>query len=110
MELSGAIEALKYVNKNYSNCNVKIDLTTDSKYVKDGIESWIIKWKTNGWRTSKRKPVINQDLWRELDSLNTKLKPKWHWVEGHSGNKYNEMVDELANSEAQRVKRLNCIS
>tara|TARA_Y100001970_G_scaffold277461_1_gene381664 strand:- start:227 stop:658 length:432 start_codon:yes stop_codon:yes gene_type:complete len=91
MELKAAIEALKYF-KNSSSIN----LFTDSKYVKDGIQLWIQKWKTNGWKTALKKQVKNKDLWIELDEQISKHEIKWHWVKGHSGNKFNEKADELA--------------
>ena len=91
MELKAAIEALKYFQNSSS-----INLFTDSKYVKDGIQLWIQKWKTNGWKTALKKQVKNKDLWIELDEQISKHEIKWHWVKGHSGNKFNEKADELA--------------
>jgi ribonuclease HI len=69
---------------------------TDSKYVKDGIESWIINWKKNGWMTAAKQPVKNKDLWAQLDELRENKNIEWKWVKGHSDNKYNNMVDEIA--------------
>ncbi|MDC0161743.1 ribonuclease HI [bacterium] len=91
MELTAAIEALKYfqVKKN-------ITLITDSKYVKDGIKSWIQNWKKNGWRTTSKKSVKNKELWIELDDLITKHNINWEWVKGHAGNTSNEKADYLA--------------
>ena len=91
MELKAAIEALKYFSES-SNLN----LFTDSKYVKDGIESWIINWKKNGWKTTTKKEVKNKDLWIELDKQILRHKVHWHWIKGHAGNKYNEKADFLA--------------
>ena len=91
MELTAAIQALKHFEKKQS-----IKLITDSRYVKDGIESWIINWKKNGWKTSSKKPVKNKDLWIELDKLITFHDITWNWVKGHSGEKYNEKADFLA--------------
>ena len=91
MELKAAIEALKYFSES-SNLN----LFTDSKYVKDGIESWIINWKKNGWKTTTKKEVKNKDLWIELDKQILRHKVHWHWIKGHTGNKYNEKADLLA--------------
>ena len=91
MELSAAIEALKYF-QNKEN----ITLITDSKYVKDGIQSWIQNWKKNGWKTAAKKPVKNKELWIELDDLITKHNISWEWVKGHAGNKHNEKADYLA--------------
>ena len=85
MELTAAIEALRYfVDKK------NITLITDSKYVKDGIQSWIQNWKKNGWKTAAKKPVKNKELWIELDDLITKHNITWEWVKGHAGNTYNE--------------------
>ena len=70
---------------------------TDSKYVHDGITCWINGWKSRGWRKSDGKPILNQDLWVELDSLNSE-NVTWEWVRGHSGNPYNERCDLIATS------------
>ena len=91
MELTAAIQALKYFKNSQ-----KIKLFTDSKYVKDGIQSWIQNWKKNGWKTSTKKPVKNKELWMELDALITEHNIIWEWVKGHSGNAYNEKADFLA--------------
>jgi len=93
MELTAAIKALEALKYN----NISIELYTDSKYVMSGINEWISNWKAKGWKTSNKKPVKNVDLWQRLDDLNTKHNVDWHWVKGHSGNKGNEMADELAN-------------
>ena len=91
MELNATIQALKYF-KNKKN----IKLITDSKYVKDGIQSWINNWKNNGWKTTAKKPVKNKELWIELDQLILKHNIIWEWVKGHEGNIYNEKADSLA--------------
>ena len=91
MELTAAIKALKYFKEHQL-----ITLITDSKYVKDGIESWIANWKKNGWKTASKKPVKNKELWVELDSQIAKHKITWEWVKGHAGDKYNERADFLA--------------
>ena len=93
MELIAVISALKYVKKE------NIELFTDSKYTKDGIEKWIINWKKNGWKTASKQDVKNMDLWQNLDKLNQKKNVQWNWVKGHSDNKYNNMADELARSK-----------
>ena len=91
MELTAAIEALKYVqNKQH------ITLITDSKYLKDGIQSWIQNWKKNGWKTAAKKPVKNKELWIELDELIARHNITWEWVKGHAGNTHNEKADYLA--------------
>ena len=95
MELMATIKALAYFNHS-----TNISIFTDSKYVKDGIESWIIKWKKNNWKTSSKKKVKNIDLWKELDNLNEKYHIKWCWIKGHSGNILNDEVDQLAREAA----------
>ena len=91
MELTAAIEALKYFEDRQT-----IRLITDSKYVKDGIQSWIQNWKKNGWKTAAKKPVKNKELWIELDQLISRHTISWEWVKGHDGNVYNEKADYLA--------------
>ena len=91
MELTATIKALKYFKEHQL-----ITLITDSKYVKDGIESWIANWKKNGWRTTSKKPVKNKELWVELDSQIAKHNITWKWVKGHAGDIYNEKADFLA--------------
>ena len=91
MELTAAIEVLKYFSKSTT-----LNFFTDSKYVKEGIESWIHKWKKNGWKTAVKKPVKNKELWIELDAQITKHTINWQWVKGHAGNVHNETADFLA--------------
>lgn len=91
MELIAVIEALKIIKKN-----IKIEIYTDSNYVKDGITKWIFSWKKNGWKNSKKQVVKNADLWQELDLLVQKYNVEFFWVKGHNGDKYNEIADELA--------------
>jgi ribonuclease HI len=92
MELMGAIMALEALTRP---CNV--DLHTDSKYVMDGITSWIKGWKARGWKTADKKPVKNEDLWKRLDAARARHEVKWHWVKGHAGHALNERADQLAN-------------
>lgn len=92
MELMAAIQGLAALKRR---CAVM--LTTDSKYVKDGINEWLRGWKQNGWRTSKKEPVKNMDLWQQLDALVQEHEIEWHWVKGHSGHVENERADQLAN-------------
>ena len=92
MELTAAIEALSALKKP---CEVII--TTDSQYVKNGINQWIANWKKRGWKTADKKPVKNIDLWQQLDELVARHTVKWHWVKGHSGHAENERADALAN-------------
>jgi len=91
MELTAAIQALKAIEKKSA-----ITLITDSKYVKDGIQSWIQNWKKNGWKTAAKKPVKNKELWIELDELIVRHNITWEWVKGHAGNTHNEKADYLA--------------
>ena len=92
MELTAAIKGLEYFDSA-----TDLNVYTDSKYVMDGINSWIHKWKVNGWKTASKKPVKRSNLWIELDKLNNFHKVSWHWVKGHSGDSGNDMADALAN-------------
>jgi ribonuclease HI len=92
MELRAAIEALASLKEP-----CEVNLTTDSQYVLKGITEWISQWKRRGWRTAAKAPVVNVDLWQQLDELNQKHVVRWHWVKGHSGHPENELVDALAN-------------
>jgi ribonuclease HI len=98
MEIKAVIEALKNIKKPK-----EIQIYTDSKYVQNGITSWIFNWKKNGWKSSNRKPVKNIDLWQELDNLVQKYQISWHWVKGHDGDKYNEIADQLARKAAEKI-------
>ena len=95
MELTATIKALEYISTKD-----KIQIYTDSKYVKQGITEWITKWKINGWKTSKKEEVKNKDLWIELDNLTSKNSIEWVWVKAHSDNDLNNEVDLLARKEA----------
>ena len=100
MEMIAAISAL-----NELPSDSKIDLHTDSSYLKNAFtQKWIDKWKRNGWITSVGKPVLNKDLWFELDKLISKHEVNFHWVKGHAGNFYNERCDKLARDEATKYK------
>ena len=92
MELTAAIEGLRALSEN-----CRVDLTTDSQYVRQGITQWIDSWKARGWKTAARKPVKNVDLWQALDIENQRHRVSWHWVKGHSGHRENEIADQLAN-------------
>ena len=92
MELMAAIMALEALTRP-----CRVDLHTDSKYVMDGITSWIHGWKARGWKTADKKPVKNDDLWKRLDVARARHEVKWHWVKGHAGNALNERADQLAN-------------
>ena len=96
MELLAPIEALKTLKKKS-----KVEIITDSKYVKLGITEWIHNWKKNGWKTSNKKEVKNIDLWKQLDSLVKDFDTKWSWVKGHSTDLLNNEVDLLAKKAAK---------
>ena len=96
MELLAPIEALKTLQKNS-----RVEIITDSKYVKLGITEWIHNWKKNGWKTSNKKEVKNVDLWKQLDSLVKDSDAKWSWVKGHSTDLLNNEVDLLAKKAAK---------
>lgn len=95
MEMLAAIEALGQLTET-----CVVDLTTDSQYVKKGINEWIHNWRKNGWKTSQKRPVKNADLWQKLDEMVNKHQLAWHWVKGHSGHPENERCDELAREAA----------
>lgn len=95
MELLAAIKALETLKES-----CQVELTTDSQYVKNGINQWIKNWKKRGWKTADKKPVKNQDLWQQLDELVQGHQINWHWVKGHSGHPENERCDELARNAA----------
>ena len=92
MELTAIIAGLSTLTRP---CEVVI--CTDSQYVKNGMESWIHSWKRNGWQTASKKPVKNEDLWKQLDEQVKRDQVTWTWVKGHSGHPENERADALAN-------------
>ena len=92
MELTAAIKALMSLREK-----CKVELYTDSEYVKKGITEWLPDWKKRNWKKADKKPVKNADLWAELDQLTNKHSVSWHWVKGHSGHVENDLVDALAN-------------
>jgi len=92
MELMAAIRGLKTLKRS-----CEVELYTDSQYVRKGITEWMHRWKQNGWKTAAKKPVKNEDLWRQLDEEVARHSVNWHWVKGHAGNPGNELADELAN-------------
>ena len=99
MELMAVIKGLEALNRASS-----VTVTTDSKYVKNGITEWIHNWKRNGWKTAAKKPVKNEDLWRELDDMVAKHQVNWQWVKGHAGHDENERADELANRGIEELE------
>jgi ribonuclease HI len=92
MELMAAIRGLESLTRN-----CRVELTTDSKYVRDGITQWLPNWKKRGWKTASKQPVKNAELWRRLDKAASEHNVTWHWVKGHTGHPENERADELAN-------------
>lgn len=92
MELMAAISALEELKRP-----CKVELTTDSKYVMQGITEWLANWKKRNWKTASRQPVKNVDLWQRLDAATQRHEINWHWVRGHNGHPENERADELAN-------------
>ena len=95
MELLAPIQALKKIPKDS-----KVEIFTDSKYVKSGITEWIHNWKKNGWKTANKQPVKNKELWTELDLLVNEFEIKWSWVKAHSTDKLNNEVDLIAREAA----------
>jgi ribonuclease HI len=98
MELMAAIQGLEALKRS-----AQVRVTTDSQYVKQGIETWLARWIANGWRTSDKKPVKNQDLWQRLAAAARAHQVEWHWTRGHSGHAENEQVDKLARSAALAI-------
>ena len=94
MELRAVIESLRTLD-TFADVSRNITVLTDSQYVQKGITEWITAWKLNAWRTSNKKPVKNQDLWMELDSISSNFTLAWEWIRGHSGIAYNEHCDRL---------------
>ena len=91
MELLAPIKAIQKFKKKS-----EISIFTDSTYVRDGITTWIKRWEKNEWKTASKKPVKNKELWKKLKNLSSKHSIKWIWVKGHAQDKYNNLVDELA--------------
>ena len=99
MELLGAIEGLSAIEARINSGNLApgaVEVRTDSKYVKNGVTTWIASWKRNGWRTAGKTAVKNKDLWERLDTVSLRLGARYVWVEGHAGEAWNERCDELA--------------
>jgi ribonuclease HI len=98
MEMTAAIKALEAVSKD-----LPIVIHSDSQYVIKGATEWLRGWKAKGWRKADGKPVMNQDLWQQMDALMVGREVTWKWVKGHAGHPENERVDQLANWEAVRA-------
>jgi ribonuclease HI len=99
MELMAAIAALEALKRP-----CRVDLYTDSQYLRGGITGWIEQWKRNGWRTADRKPVKNVDLWQRLDAALKSHEVDWHWVQGHAGHDLNERADRLARQALREAR------
>ena len=97
MELLAPIKAIQKFKKKS-----EISIFTDSTYVRDGITIWIKQWEQNGWKTASKKPVKNKELWKKLKNLSSKHSIKWIWVKGHAQDKYNNLVDELAQGSIKK--------
>jgi len=99
MELKAAIEGLSALKEG---CDVEV--VTDSEYLKNGITSWITNWKKRGWMTSQKKPVINRDLWEQLDLQVSRHATQWSWTKGHASHEDNNRADELASLAAREQR------
>jgi ribonuclease HI len=100
MELMGAIQALETLKRP-----CKVELHTDSQYVKNGITEWIRGWKARGWKTAAKAPVKNDDLWKRLDEARLRHEVDWRWVKGHAGHELNERADALARKGLEQVRK-----
>jgi ribonuclease HI len=100
MELMAAIQGLETLTRPSV-----VGMYTDSTYVKDGITSWLPKWKARGWQTTAKQPVKNADLWQRLDAATARHEVRWYWVKGHAGNAGNELADQLAVRGAQEAQK-----
>ena len=105
MELRAVIASLEEAERRLAGVpGVPVVVNTDSQYVKNGVGSWMAKWKRNGWRTSDKKPVKNKDLWEELDAVVTRVTPTFKWVKGHAGVEDNERCDALVQEEIAKFQ------
>lgn len=102
MELTAAIEGLRLLREE---CEVEI--VTDSEYMKNGITTWIANWKKKGWLTAQKKPVVNRDLWEQLDEQVSRHRTKWSWTKGHALHEDNNRADQLASLAAKEQKTLS---
>jgi ribonuclease HI len=100
MELTAAIEGLRALKEP-----CEVELVTDSEYLKNGITMWVANWKRSNWMTSSKKPVVNQDLWEELDELAGGHRITWSWTKGHASHADNNRCDELATTAAREQRR-----
>jgi len=101
MELTAAIKGLEALTRP-----CEVDFYTDSQYLRQGITEWIKTWRKNGWLTSAKKSVLNQQLWIRLHELTEQHDIQWHWTRGHAGDKFNERVDQLATEARLKITRI----
>ncbi len=99
MELMAAIQALEALKRP-----CRVTLTTDSRYLQQGVTEWLANWKRRGWKTAGRQPVKNIDLWKRLDEAMSRHDIEWHWVRGHTGHPENERADRLANRAIEALR------
>lgn len=100
MELQAAVEGLRALPEA-----CEVEFFTDSLYVRNGIAEWLKNWKALGWKTKTKKPVKNQDLWKELDIESTRHRITWKWLKGHAGHELNERCDLLARTEVLKIRQ-----
>ena len=100
MEMQAAVEGLRALK-----VPCKVQFYTDSKYLREGISSWVKSWKMRGWKTQQKQPVKNEDLWRALDAEASRHEITWHWLKGHAGHKHNERCDLLAVQEIAKLRK-----
>ena len=100
MEMMAAIQALELLTKP-----CKVELHTDSQYLRNGVTQWIHGWKARGWKTADKKPVKNEDLWKRLDAARARHEVDWRWVKGHAGDVMNERADGLARKGLEEARR-----
>ena len=99
MEMTAALKALEALTRP-----CKVELHTDSQYLRQGITQWMAGWKARGWRTADKQPVKNEDLWRALDAARARHEVTWKWVKGHAGHPLNERADALARAGLQATR------
>lgn len=103
MELTAVLNCLKDIEGHPEWRKSNIVFHTDSQYVQKGITQWISTWEKNGWRTSAKKPVKNQDLWTKLKAVSDSLDVRWRWVRGHAGDPLNELCDQMVQAEIKGI-------
>ena len=99
MEMMAAIQALEALKRP-----CKVELHTDSQYLRNGILQWLAGWKAKGWKTAAKAPVKNEDLWRRLDEARLRHEVDWRWVKGHAGHELNERADALARRGVEEIR------